>query len=100
MRSGTTIEKAGVYKCLFHKKNKQKFYNVGEPFPRCDFAGIKCHGEWFLLKEIREKTLEEKMIAHNRRLESSDKAKARKRIKGWLEQQRQQEEINWWKDRW
>jgi hypothetical protein len=99
MRSGTVIEKSGIYKCLFHRKNKQKF-TIGTVLPRCDFAGLKCVGEWHLVKEIREKTIEEKLAAHVRRLELSDKARRRKSIKGWFEEFKHQEEKDWWKDRW
>lgn len=48
---------------------------AGSIFPRCDFAGLKCEGNWHLLKEIKEKTREEINEQRNRQKQNQNKRK-------------------------
>ena len=66
MESGKKVEKAGVYCCLYHQKNKIKLKS-GSELPQCNFAGLKCSGNWHLLKEKKEKPAQEKYAENNKR---------------------------------
>jgi len=66
MESGKNVEKSGVYCCLYHQKNKIKLKS-GSRLPECNFAGLKCSGNWHLLRELKEKTRKESYEANNKK---------------------------------
>jgi len=76
MEFGKTVEKGGVYCCLYHKKNKIKI-KCGSTFPRCDFAGLICLGNWHLLKEVHEKTRAEFDEQRNRQKQRANSRQGR-----------------------
>ena len=76
MEAGRKVEKGGEYCCLYHLKRKTRL-RIGDTLPRCDFTGLRCEGNWHLLKEIKEKTHEEKMAANDRRREAANRSKDR-----------------------
>ncbi len=63
-KAGEICETGGRYCCLYHQKNKAKI-KAGAVFSRCDFSGLNCEGVWHLIKEIKEKTPQEKFDAFN-----------------------------------
>jgi len=69
-----TVQKGGIYCCLYHLKNKIRM-KAGSTVPRCDFAGLNCEGNWHLLKEIQEKTREEITAQRNRQKQNQNKRK-------------------------
>ena len=76
MYAGNRVEKSGIWCCYFHRKNKIKLSSQGT-FPYCDFAGIKCEGPWFLVKEVKEKSLEEVHKARNEQRQRQIKMRGR-----------------------
>lgn len=52
---------------------------TGSIFPRCDFAGLNCEGNWHLLKEIKEKTRAEIDAQRNTQKQGQNKRK-------WIEE--------------
>ena len=72
--NGQQVKTGGQYCCLYHLKNKIKL-KAGSIFPACNYAGLNCNGEWHLLKEIKEKTREEKNAGNDKRRQAQDKAK-------------------------
>ena len=69
-----TVPQGGIYYCLYHLKNKIRL-KTGSTFPRCDFAGLNCEGNWHLLREIPEKTREEITAQRNRQKQNQNKRK-------------------------
>ena len=76
MYAGKEIEKSGIWCCYFHRKNKIKLV-AHSTFPPCNFAGVKCEGPWFLVREIKEKTLEEIHAERNHRKQQQNKMRGR-----------------------
>jgi hypothetical protein len=74
MQAGEICGVGGQYCCLYHLKNKIKI-KKGSAFPQCNFAGLNCKGEWYILKEIKEKTREEINAERNRRRQLQDRRK-------------------------
>lgn len=71
MESGTEVIISGHYVCLYHQKNKILF-RAGCLLPECNFAGVNCKGHWHLIKEVKEKSFEEKKHERDNRIRSQD----------------------------
>lgn len=76
MYAGKEVGKSGMWCCYFHRKNKIKLLAQGT-FPRCDFAGVKCEGLWYLIREIKIKTSEEIQTERNHQRQQQDKMRGR-----------------------
>ena len=66
---------------------------AGSTFPRCDFAGLNCEGNWHIVKEIREETREEINEHRNRQKHSKDN---RKRINKEFQRNLKEPKLNKW----
>ena len=78
-KPGETCELGGQYCCLYHLKNKLKI-RKGSIFPECDFAGVRCEGLWYFLKEIKEKTFEQTKDERERRRKQLDRGRDKRNL--------------------
>jgi hypothetical protein len=97
MYAGKQVEKAGIWCCYFHRKNKITLSNQST-FPRCDFAGVKCDGPWFLVREIKIKTHEEVHAARNN--QRQQQIKMRGRDKDFLRKLKEPKVNKWDFEKW